>query len=183
MDEKLIEEWLKVESGYGSGSGDGYGYGSGYGSGISYYNQHKVWIIDTIQTIIKHIRGNIASGYILNKDLTLEKTFVVKGNNKFAHGTTLKEAFQSLQEKIFEELDVEERIKEFRKHFNSNDKYLGSEFFTWHHILTGSCLQGRNTFVKNNDLSLEDKFTVKEFIELCKNDFGGEIVKRLEDYY
>lgn len=97
------------------------------------------------------------------------------------NGLTYKERKEKMQKHF--ELSYEERIEEFRKHFNSKDKYLGSEFFTWHHILTGSCLQGRNNFVKNNNLSLEDEFTVKEFIELCKNDFGGEIVKRLEDYY
>jgi len=86
--------------GYGDGSGDGYGsgYGSGYGDGIKTFNGDKVYIIDDIPTIIKHIHDNVAKGYILNDDFTLTKTFVAKENGKFAHGETLHDAFASLQE-------------------------------------------------------------------------------------
>ena len=84
--------------GYGSGSGSGFGYGSGYGDGIKTFNGDKVYIIDDIPTIIKHIHDNVAKGYILNDDFTLTKTFVAKENGKFAHGETLHDAFASLQE-------------------------------------------------------------------------------------
>ena len=169
--------------GYGYGDGSGYGYGDGSGYGIKSINGKNVYLVDRVQTIITQVRNNIAKGFILNKDLSLELCYVVKGHNLFAHGTTSKSAFQALQEKIFENLDPDEVIEEFRKKFKKDAKYKGEEFYTWHHILTGSCEMGRNSFVRNHDIDLAEKFTVEEFIELCENDYGGEIIKRLKEYY
>lgn len=195
MEKKLIEEWLKVDNGdgygsgssYASGSSYGYGYGfgdasgsgSGYGDGISKYNNHYVFIIDNISTIITSIHGNVAKGFILNKNLTLEKTFVAKGNNKFAHGKTLKEAVADLQKKIFDDLDIEEKIEMFNKQFNRVEKYSGEEFYKWHHILTDSCTAGRDNFVRENNLDLKKLYTVDEFIKITKDSYGGNIIKKL----
>lgn len=167
--------------GYGSGNGYGYGngYGSGYGDGISKYNNHYVFIIDNISTIITSIHGNVAKGFILNKNLTLEKTFVAKGNNKFAHGKTLKEAVADLQKKIFDDLDIEEKIEMFNKQFNRVEKYSGEEFYKWHHILTDSCTAGRDNFVRENNLDLKKLYTVDEFIKITKDSYGGNIIKKL----
>ena len=173
MEKKLIEEWLKVDNGDGDGSG------SGYGDGISKYNDHHVFMIDNIPTIITSIHGNVAKGFILNKDLTLEKIFVVKGNNKFAHGKTLKEAVADLQKKIFDDLDIEEKIEMFNKQFNRVEKYNGEEFYKWHHILTGSCTAGRDNFVRENNLDLKKLYTVDEFIKITKDSYGGNIIKKL----
>ncbi len=164
-------------SGYGSGDGNGSGYG--YGNGISKYNNHYVFIIDNISTIITSIHGNVAKGFILNKNLTLEKIFVAKGNNKFAHGKTLKEAVADLQEKIFDDLGIEEKIEMFNKQFNRFDKYIGEEFYKWHHILTGSCTAGRDNFVRENNLDLKKTYSVDEFIKITKNSYGGNIIKKL----
>ena len=170
-------------SGYGSGSGSGYGsgYGSGSGSGIKSINGLKVYKIDGVQTIMTNVIRNVAKGFILSKDFTLKKCFVVKGQNMFAHGETLEKAREDLQNKIFSELDVEERIAEFKKTFKANKKYKGTEFYKWHNLLTGSCEMGRNEFVRSHEIDLEDEFTVKEFIDICKNDFGGQIIRMLED--
>ena len=110
--------------GFGSGSGcsDGCGFGSGsgfgYGDGLKSINSQKIYKIDNINTIITSIHNNIAKGFILSRDLTLEKCYIAKGQNKFAHGETIKKAVQSLSDKIYEDLDVDEAIEEFRKKFN-----------------------------------------------------------------
>ena len=168
-------------SGYGSGDGDGYGYG--YGSGLKSINKKLIYLVDGVQTIFSSIIGNVAKGSIVNKDLTLFNCYVLKGKDCFAHGKTLEEANQSLRDKIFSKLNVEERIKEFKKQFNCTDKYNGKDFFNWHNLLTWSCLQGRESFVKNNEIDLDKKYTVREFIEICKNSYGGEVIKELEKYY
>ena len=167
--------------GFGFGSGDGNGSGYGYGNGISKYNNHYVFIIDNISTIITSIHGNVAKGFILNKNLTLEKTFVAKGNNKFAHGKTLKEAVADLQKKIFDDLDIEEKIEMFNKQFNRVEKYSGEEFYKWHHILTDSCTAGRDNFVRENNLDLKKLYTVDEFIKITKDSYGGNIIKKLRE--
>ena len=180
-------------SGYGSGSGDGYGYGygsgsgdgSGYGSGygLRTINNKNIYLIDGISTIIESIHNNIARGFIFNGDFTFEKCYIAKGHNYFAHGETIKEAIENLQEKIFDDLEPEEKINEFKKIFEKDKKYKGTEFYKWHHTLTGSCKMGRDNFVKNHDIDLNKEYSVKEFIEKTKNDFGGDIIKRLEEYY
>lgn len=205
-----IKEFLETHTGknYGSGYGSGYGYGSGessgsgsvsgygfgYGEGscfgysdllyfgISKYNSMKVYMIDNIPTIITSVHNNTAKGYIVNNDLTLTKCYIAKGNNKFAHGDTLKKAVEDLQNKIFAEMDVEETIDMFMKEFSDTEKkYPAKDFYIWHNRLTGSCEAGRNHFVKENGIDLDkDMFTVKEFIEMTENSFGGKIVKQLK---
>ena len=180
-------------SGYGYGDGDGYGYGYGYGSvsgsgygygdgdGIKTFNGDKVYIIDDIPTIIKHIHDNVAKGYILNDDFTLTKTFVAKENGKFAHGETLHDAFASLQEKLYDDSTEEERLEAFKKHFpDFTKKVSAKELFHWHHVLTGSCEQGRLSFCTNKGIDIEkDSFTIYEFIELTKESYTGYIIKKL----
>ena len=42
---------------------------------------------------------------------------------------------------------------------------------------------GRDNFIKNNNIDLENEFTVKEFIKICENDFGSKIIKQLKEFY
>ena len=167
--------------GYGYGSGSGYGYGSGSGYGIKTFGNDTVYAIDGVQTIIKQIKRQVAKGFILNKDFTLEPCYIVKGNGYFAHGKDIREAQSSLREKIFEDMDSDEAIEKFLETFELDKSYKGTEFFEWHHYLTGSCLMGRESFVKNHGLDLEKEYTVAEFIELTENDYGSQVIKQLKE--
>ena len=170
--------------GSGSGSGDGYGYGSGSGSGIKVFNGDNVYLVDNILTIFISIRGNVAKGYILQSDLQLKPCFIVKENNKFAHGDTIRDAFNSLQEKLYDDSTEEERIEAFKKKFPEYDvKYDNGDLFTYHHVLTGSCRMGRESFVSDRGLSLDGKTSIREFVELTKNAYGGDIIKKLPSAY
>jgi hypothetical protein len=166
--------------GYGSGSGYGDGYGYGYGYGIKSYNDMPVCVIDGVQTVIRNIFNCVAKGYILNDDLTLTKCFVAKYDPFFAHGKTVEEAFKALQDKRMANLDTETTISEFLKEFKSGEKYKGAVFFDWHHYLTGSCEMGRRQFVETHGFDLNADYTVDEFIEATKEDFGGEVIKKLK---
>lgn len=178
-------------SGEGAGAGAGLSWGEGSGSGsssswgedIKSINSDIVYMIDNVPTIIKHIKGNVAKGFILNSDLSLSPCYIVKGHNKFAHGKTLKKALEDLQNKIFEDIDTDEAIQLFLEEFSDlNKKYPAKDFYIWHNRLTGSCEMGRNSFVKNGGYDLEnDMFTVQEFIDITKNAYGGEIIKELEE--
>lgn len=172
--------------GDGDGSGDGSGYGSGDGSGdgIKVFNGDKVYLVDNIQTIFISIRGNVAKGYILQSDLQLKPCFIVKENNQYAHGDTLRDAFTSLQEKLYDDSTEEERIEAFKKKFPEYDvKYDNGDLFTYHHVLTGSCRMGRESFVSDRGLSLDGKTSIREFVELTKNAYGGDIIKKLPGAY
>lgn len=173
-------------TGYGSGSGNGscYGYGLGYGYGIKEIHGHKVYMVDDTQTIITSVRDNVAQGFILQSDLQLKPCFIVKESSKFAHGDTLRDAFTSLQEKLYNDSTKEERIEAFKQKFPSYDtKYDNRDLFAYHHVLTGSCRMGRESFVADKGLSLDGKTTVREFVELTKSAYGGDIIQQLPQAY
>lgn len=178
-------------SGYGYGLGRGYGYGlgrvSGYdsddgsGDGIQAVSKRPVYQIDGVPTILNHIHGNIAEGFILQSDLTLTPCYVVKENGKFVHGATLREAFDGLQEKPYDDRTEEERLAAFGEHFPDFDKkYPAKALFAWHHVLTGSCKAGREAFCRDRGIDLDkDRYTVYEFILQTKDSYGGHIIQRL----
>ena len=173
-------------SGYGYGYDNGYGsgYGNDHGYGVKEIHGYKVYMVDNMQTIITLVHGNVAQGFILQSDLQLEPCFIVKKNNKFAHGNTLRDAFMSLQEKLYDDSTEEERIEAFKQKFPSYDtKYNNRDLFAYHHVLTGSCRMGRESFVLDRGLSLDDKTTIREFVELTKNAYGGNIIKQLPQAY
>ena len=169
-------------SGDGSGDGDGDGDGDGYGYGLKSLNNKNIYMIDGVQTIITNLRKNVANGFIVNKDLTLTNCYVVKGENTFAHGETIKMALSSLQEKLLIKSPVSERVLKFKEKFKSfSKKYNAKEFYQWHFFLTGSCEMGRSSFVKNHNIDLnKDSLTVHEFIELTINSYGSEVIRQLK---
>jgi hypothetical protein len=179
--------------GDGSGSGDGDGYGDGSGSGdwfgdgyenIASYNDIKCYYIDSVPTLITSVKGNVAKGFILNKDFTLSNCYIVKQDNVFAHGKTLKEAQSSLIQKLIQRIPVEERIEQFVSKFKNGKKYPAKQFYDWHHSLTGSCSLGRDNFCLNHNINIStDKLTVKEFIGLTENSYGADIIIQLKKYY
>ena len=174
-------------TGNGNGRGNGYGDGSGYcnGSGIKNINGHNIYNVDDTPTIFTHIHGNVAKGYILEHNVIFKPCYIVKGNGYFAHGETLQEAQNALEEKIIDEMDVEEKIKLFKEKFpDVNKKYAVKDFYQWHHNLTGSCEMGRKSFANSHNIDIDnDMMTVKEFIKLTENAYCGEIIKELKESY
>ena len=170
--------------GQGYGSEYGTGIGSGYDSNVKEINGDSVYRVDYIPTIIKSVHYNIAQGYILQSNLTLTPCYIVKDGNKFAHGNTLRDAFTSLQEKLYNDSTEEDRIAFFIRKFPEYDvKYNNRDLFAYHHVLTGSCRMGRESFMSDRGLSLDGKATVREFVELTKDAYGGDIIKKLPKAY
>ena len=171
-------------SGDDSGSGYGYGYGDDSGDGVKEVNGDTVYIVDYVPTIIKSVRDNIAQGFILQRDLTLKPCYIVKEQNMFAHGDTLHDAFTALQEKLSDNSTEEERIEAFRKKFPEYDTlYPNRDLFTYHHVLTGSCRMGRESFCKDKGIDLDGSTTVREFVELTKDSYGGDVICKLPEIY
>ena len=164
--------------------GDGDGYGDGSGDGVKEVNGDTVYIVDDVPTIIKSVRDNIAQGFILQRDLTLKPCYIVKERNKFVHGDTLHDAFSALQEKLYDNNTEEERIEAFRKKFPEYDtQYPNRDLFAYHHVLTGSCRMGRESFCEDKGISLDGSTTVREFVELTKDSYGSDIIRKLPEAY
>lgn len=171
-------------AGHGAGHGAGYGYGAGDGDGVKELNGDNVYLIDCIQTIIKSVHGNIAQGFILKSDLTLQPCYIVKEQNYFAHGDTLHDAFTSLQEKLYDESTEEERIEAFVKKFpNYDTPYPNRDLFAYHHVLTGSCRMGRESFCKDKGINLDGSTTIHDFVFLTKDSYGAETIRKLPQAY
>ena len=197
-------------SGAGAGSGSGYNSASGSGSadasggscsggfcdasgyggsysvvfGIKSYVRNPVHYIDAIPTIIQSIRGNIAKCLILKPELTTTPCFVVKVGNCFAHGNTIKEALTDAQAKHFNELPEDERLQAFADAHEWGVEYPDKDFYDWHSILTGSCKMGRDVFAKEHGLEkLDGKHTVEWFVDLTKDAYGGETIRRIPSLY
>ena len=186
--------------GYGNGSGDGsgsasysgsgYGYGYGFGvssdyiSGLKTLNGQSVDMIDGVPTILTHIIGNVAKGFIVRPDLSLAPTFVCKQGNSFAHGETLHKAREALLEKLFDDMPTEERIEAFCAEFKPGVKRPATDFFSWHHRLTGSCEQGRREFARQHDVDIDsDELTPEEFFALTRDSYGSSIIRQTEQRF
>jgi hypothetical protein len=170
--------------GYGDGSGDGYGdgygSGSGDGSGVKNFNGKAVYQIDGVNTLIRSVRGNTAHGAILNGDLTLTPCYIVKQDNLFAHGETLRGAMEDLRDKLFEDMPEDERIDAFLRETDNEKPYPTQYFYDWHHRLTGSCDMGRKQFAKDHGVDLEHgMMTLAEFLELTKDAYGGDVIRKV----
>lgn len=168
--------------GFGFSDGDGYGYGSGCGDvDVTSFAGNPVNTVDNVPTIIDHVHGNVAKGRILMSDFTTKDCYVVKNEDGiFAHGDTLREAMNALLEKKFDDMPEEKRIEAFLEAHGEDKKYPAQDLFDWHHRLTGSCMAGRKAFCLNHQIDLEHgSFTVDEFIELTKDDYGGSVIRNM----
>lgn len=174
---KRIKEFLNT------GSGDGYSSGYGSGDGIKSLNNYDIYIIDGVPTIITALFDNYAKGFILGNDFTLKPCYVAKNGDIFAHGKTLREAVAAMQDKLFDDMPEEERIAAFKERHDYDGVYSNTDLYEWHHRLTGSCEMGRQQFAKDHGIDLDGKMSIKEFIRLTKNAYGGEIIRKLEKEY
>lgn len=187
------ESWRGTGTGYGYGLGLGYSEGShgwGYdnslsGKGIKSYSGHEVYMVDAIQTIIYSIHGNIARGAIIRDDLTLSDCYIARYEDCFAHGKTAKQAMVDAKEKAYYCKPVEERINYVLKTYPDVDVSIEhSVLFSLHSLITGSCRFGRQEFAKAHSLDPEHgSMTMREFIHLTKDAFGGDNIRQLADAY
>lgn len=147
--EGLIKAFLDI--GYGNGNG------SSYGDGIKSINGLKVYNIDNTPTILTRVRGNIAKGYIVKRNVYLEPCYVVKSGEVFARGHTLREAQEALADKLFDDMPEEARLAAFVAAHKDGIAYPNTDFFDWHHKLTGSCKAGREAFAANRGIDLTER--------------------------
>lgn len=187
------------DEGWGSGCGSGFDWGSGGdegdgggfdsdcsdgGNAIKSYNGHKVYYVDFLATIIYSVKNNIANGAIVRDDLTLDPCYIVKVGDCFAHGETSHDAYRDALAKFVQNEPIEERVKSFVAQYPDFDKKIPcKELYDWHNLLTGSCSFGRRKFAAEHGIDIEnDSLTVKEFVELAKDSYEGNIIKQILNY-
>ena len=91
---------------------------------------------------------------------------------------------EALRDKLFEDMPEADRIRGFVEAHEWGKTYPDTDFFAWHHRLTGSCEMGRRAFAKDHGLdALDGSRTVESFIDLTKNAYGGDVIRRLANAY
>ena len=178
--EKQFRKWINV-----SGDGDGYGDGSGSGDGsniiIKMLHKNFVFEIDGMSFIPFKVKESFVAGIsISKKDFSETKCFLGKFENCIAHGSSIKEAILSAQEKYFSSFDFEQKKDQLLKLFEEKGKLSVKELYFWHGALTGSCKFGRSEFQKEHNLKDDDLLSLSEFIKLTENSFGSEKIKLLK---
>lgn len=180
--ERDIERFLAVGSGSGDGSGDGSGSGYGDGSGVKEFNGRKVYDIDRVPTLIYAVKGDVAKGAVLRRDMTLRDCWIAKRGNFFAHGDTLHEAVEAVEAKWRENRPLGERIAEFVKTHPSLDEPYG-DLFEWHHVLTGSCEFGRRQWCDEHGYKPTDSITLRTFFTETAGNYGGGVIRQVAQKY
>ena len=142
-------------------------------------------MVDGVQTLIYSVKGNIAKGAIVNTDLTLTDCYIARVDDSFAHGETIHQAMEDATNKALQEVPTEERIKRVVTQYPDLDAQIEhSTLFSLHNMLTGSCRMGREQFAKEHDLDPKNgTMTMREFITLTKDAFGGEVIRQLAEKY
>ena len=180
------------ESGVGYGQGtavgncfvNGDGYCEAFSGGIKSINGDELILVDGIYIHIeKVVSDGILYGYSLNEDFTTKPLWAVKGDNYVGIGITMERAEDSLFKRTFRDTSHEERIAQFVKEHPVDKPYSNADLIEWHHKLTASCRRGIRLFLAKHGITRDGYTTVSEFIRLTENDFGGDIIKKLKDYY
>jgi hypothetical protein len=119
--------------------------------------------IDGIKSAILNKKNNIYKVWNLGGDKT---SYIVFENDIYSHGKTIKEARESFVYKISN-----------RDTSQYNDLKLDTvlsfnEAIVAYRVITGACEYGVKMFVVN--LKVKKKYTVKEIIELTKNQYGND---------
>ena len=170
--------------GYGDGDGSGYGSGSGDGDGIEEFDEHKLYNIDGVPTAITAVHGNYAQGFTIKNNSIKVPCYIARVDNSFAHGETLHQALEDATAKALQAKPLEERIADTVKaHPDPNEIIPNTELFKLHNILTGSCEFGRKQFCEQHGISLDDAMTMRRFMELTANAYGGEAIRQLAKAY
>lgn len=160
-------------SGYGSGDGSGHASGSGHACG---YRIKGYFAIDNILCkLLNQKRGS----YKVETFPQRKICYLADYQGEIAHGDTLREAQEEAKRKYFSGLTFEENKKRFLQEFEKKQKLSGKDLYEWHGILTGSCKFGRDRFCEQHNIDLRKKYTLREFVEIVKDDFGGDKIKQL----
>ena len=115
--------------------------------------------------VVSH-KGNVWKGcrFGSSDDLYL----VSDGNNRYAHGETLKQAKEDL---IFK---VDGRRPDDFEHLTAESVLSFEESIIAYRVITGACSYGVKDYIRNRLPQKQEEFRMSEVIRLTRNEYGGE---------
>ena len=136
---------------------------------ITHPSGRKFLHIDGILSEVIKNRGNV---YHVRNSINAPISYLVTdGENNWAHGCTLKEAKEDLLFKI-----KRSNLGDYST-LTLDDKLNYEEAIMCYRVITGACRAGTLRFLKEHNLIKNHKkeYTIKEIIELTKNDYKGDV--------
>lgn len=115
---------------------------------------------------VENIGEKEATGILIKADGTTEKFVAIKEIDYVGIGRTKAHADEEIRQYENEKIGFCEKIKEFKEKFKSDEMYCVSEFSSWHRRLTNSCYSGRILFMKEHNLSDNDKMSPLYFLQI-----------------
>ena len=133
---------------------------------ITYYGKHTVRCIDGYCIELGHCHR--VGEYVVYSAAYFEtgrKCCIAEKNGFHAHGRNARSAVLDLEFKLCEDRGV----KQYK------DCTLDSPVdFMFYRVMTGACQEGTEEFLRTHGLTLSDKRTIREVIELTKGAYGYE---------
>jgi len=128
------------------------------------WNDGKYILVDGIFTEVVYKKGNVYQVKRLNNPTEF---YLVTDGTKWAHGDTLKEAYQDLVYK------VTNRSKEDFEHLTLDSVLTFEDSVACYRTITSACSFGTRDFVESNGFVEKDR-TIREIIELTKGSYGND---------
>jgi len=120
-------------------------------------------IVDNILSKVISKKGNIYK--VVNHNETVP-TYIIKQDDLYSHGKTIKEARDSLIYKI------SSRDTSKYENLTIDDILSKEECIKMYRAITGACEYGTRSFVERQ--KTKKKYSIKKIIELTKGQFGNE---------
>lgn len=117
-----------------------------------------------------------ATGFCIKDDGTRERFVAIKEFGYVGIGRTKGHADTDIAHYEYEKIGFDEKIKEFIERFKKDGMYVVAEFFSWHRRITNSCYFGRIQFMREHNLSWDDKMSPMYFLKLTSE--NDEVSKR-----
>jgi len=129
------------------------------------WNDGKYIRVDGIFTEVVYKKGNV---YQVKELTDPNEFYLVTDGTKWAHGDTLKEAYQDLVYK------VTNRSKEDFEHLTLDSVLTFEDSVACYRTITSACSFGTRDFVESNGFVEKDR-TIREIIELTKGSYGNDL--------
>lgn len=137
---------------------------------ISYSYGREFIYVDRILSELVEKKGNVY--HVRNSAYGAISYLVRDGNDNWAHGKTLDEAKQDLLYKM------SVRNKSEYKNLALDSELTFDEAVTCYRVITGACKFGTQDYLEHRlPEPKKERYTIKEMIELTKNEYGGGIFR------
>ena len=97
--------------------------------------------------------------------------YIIKQDNVYAHGKSIKEAREDLLFKIAK------KDSGIYKNLSLSSKISKEEAIVCYRIITGACRAGVQNFIDSNNLNNVKTISIEEIINMTNSSFGGEKFK------